>query len=257
MGLFDIFKKKPEPQPEKQTLEVLLQKSAKEPAYRPEFYKRLLTDELVVVHQDIGLPEGVQTLKEKTTIKLLTHPDGKIPVFTSKERIFDKGIVKVEVNYLQMKGEELFSLVKGATLLLNPYSDNSKELLPEEIEMILSGKILSETSKTITIKEETKVMLGQPTKYPTEVVNSLKILYGNKPEVNTAYLGWIYDPSSGDPAHYIFAIDAEGDFQSIAHETGFTIKQILNTGEIFDIIKVDKGGLSDYFVKRTTPFYKR
>ncbi|MBK8873845.1 MAG: SseB family protein [Bacteroidetes bacterium] len=116
--------------------------------------------------------------------------DGKIPVFTSTERIFDKGVVKEQVEFMQMKGENLFRLAKGATFLLNPYSDYGKELLSDEVEKMLSGNILNVNAKTITIQKETKVQIGQPTKYPTDIINSLKVLFADKPKYQSS-LPWV------------------------------------------------------------------
>jgi hypothetical protein len=259
MGLFDIFKKKPDQKTNNGlTLETLVQKAATEPAYRAEFYKRLLSDELVVLTEKSGLPEGNQTLEQDTNVNIVSYADGKIPVFTSTERIFDKSVIKEQVEYMQMKGENLFGLAKGATFLLNPYSDYGKELLPDEVERMLSGNILTDTAKTITIQKETKVQIGQPVKYPTDIVNSLKVLFANKPNVKAAYLGWIFNPDSGEPPHYIFGLDAEGDLQSVTQEAGFTAKQFLGKDEFVDFIKVDnKPGVSSYFLKSVEPFYKR
>lgn len=259
MGLFDLFKKKSSQQTlDNINLETLLQKAAMEPAYRAEFYKRILSDELIIITQNSGIQKGSQILQEESKVKIVSYPDGKIPVFTSTDRIFDKGVVKDEVEYMQMKGENLFDLAKGATFLLNPYSDYGKELLPDEVERILSGKILTDTSKTLTIEKETKVQIGQPAKYPTDIINSLKILFANKPNLKAAYLGWIFDPESGEPPHYIFGLEVDGDIENLTQEAGFTAKQFLESDEFVDFIKVDKkNGLSDYFLKSVEPFYKR
>jgi len=258
MGLFDIFKKKNIPQAsDNLNLEQLLQKAAKEPAFRAAFCNRLLIDDLVVITQNNGLPPGTSTLQTDTSVNLLTYPDGKIPVFTSPERIFDKGVIKEQVQYLQMKGRDLFSFTKGATFILNPYSDYGKELLPDEIESLLNGTLI-EASRTLTIEKETKVLLAQPAKYPTEIVHALKTLFAERPIVKAAYLGWIHNPTTADPPHYIFAIDADGDIQSLTQEAGYTARHYLGANEIVDFIRIDhNGGLSDYFLKDTTPFYKK
>lgn len=259
MGLFDIFKKKPAQTASNDlTLETLVQKAATEPAFRAEFYKRLLSDELVVITEKSGLPEGNHTLEHDTKVNIVSFADGKIPVFTSTERIFDKGVVKEQVEFMQMKGENLFRLAKGATFLLNPYSDYGKELLSDEVEKMLSGNILNVNAKTITIQKETKVQIGQPTKYPTDIINSLKVLFADKPNIKAAYLGWIYNPDSGEPPHYIFGLDADGDIQSVTQEAGFTAQQFLGEDELVDFILVDnKSGVSSYFLKSVEPFYKR
>lgn len=259
MRLFDFIKKDSgQTRHDNLSLEMLVQKAVTEPAFRAEFYKRLLSDELVVITSKSNLVNGNQLLQEGTNVNLVSYPDGKIPVFTSTERIFDKGIIKEEVEYLRMKGENLFGLTKGATFLINPYSDYGKELLPEEVEKMLSGNIFTENTKTLTIEKVTEVQIGQPAKYPTDIVNSLKILFANKPNVKAAYLGWIYDPASGEPPHYIFGLDANGDLKSLTQEAGFTAKQFLSSGEFVDFINVDdKGGISEYFLKSVDPFYER
>lgn len=253
MGIFDFFNKKQN----ELTLEQLVQKAMTEPAYRAEFYKKLLTDELVVITTNSNIPEGNQILQEKTSVNIVSFPDGKIPVFTSTDRIFDKGIVTEKVEYLQMKGEDLFGFTKGTTFLLNPYSDYGKELLPAEIESLLNGTILTDRAKTLTIEKETQIQIGQPEKYPTDIVNSLRILFTERPNVKAAYLGWIFNPDSGDPPHYIFALDAEGDLQSLTQEAGFTAQQFLEAKDFVDFIKIDSSDLSNYFLTQTQPFYER
>lgn len=259
MGLLNIFKKKSEePVQEHLSLETLLQKAATEPAYRGAFYQQLLSDNLVVITNNTNAPEGEYTLPQNATVNIISYPDGRIPVFTSTERIFDKGVVTEEVAYMEMKGRQLFELAKGATFLLNPYSDYGKELLPEEITMMLSGKILGGAPETITIKKDTEVQIGQPAHYPTEMVQSLKELFATTPNIRAAYLGWMFNPESGEPPHYILGLDAEGDLHSVAHEAGRLAQQFLSPDEFVDFIKIDdKGGISDYFLESVEPFYKR
>lgn len=261
MGLLDFFKKKQNGQTnnDRLTLEQLLQKAASEPAYRAEFYKRLLTDEVVVITQNSNLKEGDQILQQDTAVNIVSFPDGRIPVFTSTDRIFDKGVIKEQVEYMQMKGENLCRLAHGATFLLNPYSDYGKELLPDEIERLLNGTILTDTAKTLTIEKETRVQIGQPAKYPTDIVHSLRRLFSERPNVKAAYIGWIFNPDSGEPPHYIFALDVDGDLQNLAQEVGSTAKQFLEQHEFVDFIKIDNSGsgISNYFLKQTEPFYKR
>ena len=260
MGLFDLFKKKNSQQTPENTitsLETLLQKATTEPAYRAEFYKRILSEDLIIITQNSEMPKGTKILQENTKVKIVSYADGKIPVFTSTDRIFDQSVVKDEIEYMQMKGENLFELAKGATFLLNPYSDYGKELLPEEVERILSGEILTDNSKTLIIEKKTEVQIGQPAKYPTEIINSLKILFSNKPDLKAAYLGMIFNPESGEPPHYIFGLEADGGIESLTQEAGFTVKQFLEPNEFVDFIKVDrKNSLSDYFYS-VEPFYKR
>jgi hypothetical protein len=262
MGLFDWFKKKPEADKtavaNENALESVLRKSVTEPAYRPEFYRLLLSEELVVLTKPNCLEEGSYTLQEDTTVDISTLDDGRIPVFTSTDRIFDKGVIKEKVPFLAMKGADLFGLAKGAKYILNPYSDYGKELLAEEVTNMLDGTVLEAKHKQITIEKETQVLIGQPAIYPQKVVNSLRTLFSTKPVVKAAYLGWIHDPASADPPHLIIGLDLDGEDPSVTNEAGFTAYQHLQPDEIVDFIRIRNGGsLVDYFVRETTPFYVR
>ncbi len=265
MGIFDIFKKKTEQQPapknlnEENILESILRKASAEPAYRADFYKKLLSEQLVVLTANTGISEGERVLEENTNVDIATLQDGRIPVFSSTSRIFDKGVIKEQVPFLEMKGEDLFNLATGATFILNPFSDYSKELLPHEIESLLKGTILTDSHKKMTVQQDTQVQIGQPANYPTAIVNSLKKLFAERPSVKAAYLGWIYNPSSATPPHLIIALDIDGDRESIFNEAGFTAQQQLEKpGDVLDFMQIDhSGGLSEYFLNQTTPFYVR
>ncbi|MEO7176024.1 MAG: enhanced serine sensitivity protein SseB C-terminal domain-containing protein [Saprospiraceae bacterium] len=244
--------------PEDLSLEQLLEKASTEAAYRPEFYKRLLDEALVVITMDSHIEDGEHTLDEQSPVNIATFEDGKMPIFTSTDRIFDKGIVTEEVQILQLRGQSLFEMARGASFVLNPYSDFGKEMLPDEVERMLDGTIFSDGGHEITLKEETQVLMGQPANYPTVMVNSLCTLYAGKPNVNAAYLAWIDNPASGTSPHLIIGLDATGDFVSLSQETGFVAREVLGKDEIIDIIQVDdKGGISDYFINSTKAFYTR
>lgn len=143
MGIFDIFKKKKTDStfPENDFEKCLMQ-AASETSAQKEFYQKLLWNQLFVLTAGHNASEeGTQTLEEDTSVQFVTFEEGQIPVFTSTNRIFDKGVIKEEVPYMSLKGQDLFSVAKGATFILNPYSDYGKELIPEEIENLLNGTI--------------------------------------------------------------------------------------------------------------------
>ena len=47
--------------------------------------------------------EGIQTLEEDTVVRFVTFEEGQIPIFTSTNRIFDKGIIKEEATLYEFK----------------------------------------------------------------------------------------------------------------------------------------------------------
>ena len=54
------------------------------------------------------------------------------------------------------------------------------------------------------------------------------------------------------------AIDVEGDMSSVSGEAGPLAEKYLGKEEILDFIQIEQnGGISDYFLNETKPFYKR
>ena len=252
MGLFNIFKKRP------YDFETLLKRAVTEPAFRIEFYKRILTENLVVIINNTNLPEGEFVSTENTKVQVLALKDQRIPVFTSTERIFDNGVIKEKVNFLELEGRVLLKMLTDKTLIINPYSNYGKEILPDEIKKILDGAISTANVQHLEIKKNTNIKIGQPAVYPTALVKSFTKLFSERLTVEAAYLGWIHDPESDIPPHYIFAVEETGDWNDLTQEMGYLINQIQGTAPIVDLLKIDeKDGICGYFVKSTTPFYKK
>lgn len=151
MGIFDLFKKKKTDStfPENE-LEKSLMRASSEIAAQKEFYQKLLWNQLFVLTDgNSNSDEGIQTLEENTVVGFVTFEQGQIPIFTSSNRIFDKGIIKDEVSFMSLKGQDLFAVAKGATFILNPYSKYGKELVPEEIANLMNGTIYDKINEEV------------------------------------------------------------------------------------------------------------
>ncbi len=260
MGFFDFLKPKRRPSlpfSPAATLVELLAQAAQDPAYLPEFYRRLLLEPLVVItaNDPAGGTENTSVADGSTALPVVAWEDGRIPIFTDPDRIFDKGVIAHQVSFAQMKGRTLLETLRGATLLLNPYSDYGKTFLPDEVARILAGTVLA-TGERLTVQQKTKVLIGQPAVYPTQMVQALARLLSQQPRVKAAYLGWIHDPASPVPPHYIICLDVEGEMQSISKETGFVAQQFLKKEEVIDLVQAGQSSLTEYF-EQTDPFYER
>ena len=142
MGLFDIFKKKSKSTFPENEIEYCLSKAANDISAQRAFYQKLVWNHLFVLRSEKShQEEGKQLSGDDTEVDLIMFDNGQIPVFTSVNRIYDNGVIKKEQSCISIKGEDLFTLVKGATFVLNPYSDFRKELIPAEIESLMSGEI--------------------------------------------------------------------------------------------------------------------
>ncbi len=194
MKLFDIFKKKKKQEstfPENE-LERYLMEAASDLDARKYFYQKLMWNQLVVLTPDyIEMEEGTQKVETNTTVKLVSFNDGVIPVFTSLNRIFDQDIMREKVSYVSLKGQDLFGLTKGSTLVLNPYSPYSKELLPDEIEQLMNGTIYDKLDEEATEqkkiddfnrlydlaceKQQGLILLGDYSMQPLDPADQLKL----------------------------------------------------------------------------------
>lgn len=221
----------------------------------------LLESELFLLTPDAPEQQGRRTLEtsEKVSFVHLNGPDGAfLPIFTSQERLQEMVNQGSQTyGFLALRGKDLFPILAQhpPSAILNPGAAFGKELAADEIRRIADGSIVKAESRVV--QAATKVLLGQPAKYPTELVAALQKLFGKHTSVQAAYLGWIHDPNSGEPPHLIIGIECDGDMQKVSQEAGITSQSLLGEGEFVDFIQVGsgKGSLDSYFKKQTKPFY--
>ncbi len=241
--------------PENQ-LERLLMKSALEPAYRGQFYRDFLEAEILVV--PVGnlpvIQNGIIQAEGKLSLQQL-EVDGTIylPFFTSVPRL--QTVIREGREYLVLGVRPFLEMTKGSTLLLNPGSDYGKEFLPDEVSQLLDGSMFQPQTHHVTHRA-TEVLLSQPAKYPTKLVESLRNLYSTLPEVRAAYLAQCFAPSQDRSPGLLIAIDANRDWDQIVSESAICSKGLIPEHDHLDFIEFEKSGLQEHFLQ-TKPFYKR
>jgi hypothetical protein len=87
-------------------------------------------------------------------------------------------------------------------------------------------------------------------------VLALSSYFHGKPEVQKAYVAQIHVPDSGEPPHLIFAIQADGDFGTIASDLGVLFKNALGADQFADLLQLGNSSLDDYF-KDQEPFFQK
>lgn len=242
-------------------LEEILRLAANEPAHRPQFCEILMNSQVFLLGTTgESSTNGTVDLKAGSSIQIQhwQKPDGSpvIPFFSSIEIL--KSSIESEESYLALPVRSLFEITLGATLFLNPRSDYGKEFVPHEVEQLLSIGI-SHAPSTRVVEKETKVLLGQPAEYPSQMVDSVTQLLAKHSNVKKAYLALMHDTSIDEKPHLIIGIDAEGDIEKIMREAGNVAGDTAPDGEFVDLYRVNENdsGLSDYLKNQTTPFYER
>ena len=107
------------------------------------------------------------------------------------------------------------------------------------------------------MQKATQVLIGQPAKYPAELVAALQKLFAKNESVHAAYLAQIHDPGTGEPPHLIIGIESD-DMEKAVREAGITSQRLVGEGEFVDFIQVggDKRSLDSYFKGQPSPFTK-
>ena len=106
-------------------------------------------------------------------------------------------------------------------------------------------------------KSERKTIVGQPSKYPMQLISALTNFFESQDNVKVAYLAQIYDGSGAEPPHPIIGIDAGDDFLRGQEEAGKIALEAFENGEIVDIIPIGSDKVSEYMRTQTQPFYKK
>ena len=251
MELFNFFKsaKKQNAQPE--NIDEIFDLASKDIVYRPLFYRTILEKELyILIYPNDKLPTGKFVSDEKTTLQVRKFADGKVPVFTSIDKIFDNGVIKEQVNYVAMKGKVIFEMFKDPpVILLNPYSRPSKEFLPDEIKKLRDGELFT-PDEEYTIKAGVNISLGIPANYPSELVETLKKYCDTRAEIKAAYLGLMHDSSCKETPHLIIGLEVTKNVKDIFGEVAETIRTYIPKGEPVDMINVSENGETAKFLKQ-------
>jgi hypothetical protein len=241
-------------------LEWSLMKAAEDPAHRPQFYKDLVKSDILIIQHGERPPEKKErvTLKEAETIQIANIEfQGKphIPIFSSVPRL--QAVITDEVAYLGMNALDFLKITLGSALILNPGSDYGKELTPQEAASIIDGSIWQPT-ETYVAEKETRVLIGQPANYPNELVEALTRFFKTRKKVKRAWVAHFSNAERDEKAHTLIAIEASGEVEEVVSEAGMVARNVQVPDPPVDFLTITgRGGVEDYFLKDTKPFYER
>jgi hypothetical protein len=238
-------------------LEHALVAAAAEASARPLFYRLLLESPLLILDAS-GAPPARH---EKTVLQKGTHVEAvcvelngvaHTAVFSSLAVLQE--FVQTEHKYVAMLGSDLFNLMRGSHLILNPGADYGKQILPGEIDAILSGAAARGYATQI-LEEDTQVRLGQPSTPPTHLTLALSAVFQSRKEVRAAYLALCSWPKSGDQ-HLMVGIDATGDWDALMRDVSSALKVSARPDEIVDFVRMADSPVAPY-MRQSRPFYKK
>ena len=229
-----------------------LKRAADDPAARPEFYQRLLLAEVLVIGENGDAADSL-------SIESWQNSNGEqaVPFFTDQEAL--RRAVDEDKPTLTLTGRALFEITAGARLVLNPGSEYGKEFFPAEVRSLLeNGTNHSPETRRAGAGEE--VLLGQPSEYPTAMVEALQRLLTGYPEVEAAYLCLM--KQGGDNPQQSLVVGLRGaDLERARTAAGAVIADTAPEGRAVDLVEIsgdrNEGGLAGYLSNETTAFYER
>lgn len=236
------------------SLAKIIEKAKNEPEFREIFYRRFLKENIyVLIKKDKNSTKNSSL--ESSPIVVLQNK--RIPVFTEPERIFEHNAIGDEVDYIKVIGRSFLEMVVGETIIVNPFSNINKTLIPAEISDMLNGSIFNKISAIQKTKIQMDVIIGHPKVHPTEFIKSLIPFLNKNQDINKAYLGWTFNPKIDEKPHYIIALElANNNCSQYANEIALIAKPFQSEDDILDIIQLEEGGtFSEFFYKQSSPFY--
>ncbi|MCB2379510.1 enhanced serine sensitivity protein SseB C-terminal domain-containing protein [Hymenobacter sp. BT635] len=235
-------------------LEQLLFNAATMPEFRPGFYQALLNEEVFVVTiPKEGQPMGEIAPVEGMEIQLQVLNDGKIPVFTSKERIFEAEGTEDTLPFMRLRGLDFFQMVQGADCALNPFSTVGKMLPANEIAELLNSDLAQAPAGNV------QVMLGAPTEEHSKIVAALREFALSKPQVETAHVAVVHFQDNATPSRLLLAFYTDDNDPAFLEEMGPVMQGNIQENDLVDVMVLDKTSaepLNQYFLQ-AEPVYKR
>jgi hypothetical protein len=235
-------------------LEAALKKAAVDVAARPTFLRELLESKVMIVPagEKPRIVGGVAT--ENTKISLGTVQIGErrsVPFFTSEARM------PAGTEYLLLDARALFEMTRGSYLVMNPGAAYGKEFFPDEIARLLDGKAF-EPQERYVAQKATRVMIGQPSDYPRELVAALSRLYAERPAVKRAWIAFYHNPERDPEGGLLIGLDVPSvtDMDRISGESGIVIESIPKRHRFVDLVRYENSGVAGYFTSQK-PFYER
>ncbi len=219
-----------------------LVKASTDPAHRPQFYRDFVAADLFVVEN--GPPVAAtenRVLEAGTKLQLrVFQRDGEnvLPIFSSLPRL--RAFITEQVKYLAMNCATFLAITKGTRLILNPGSAYGKEFTVDEVASILDGSLWRPTGQHTTTKP-TEVLIGQPARYPHELVANLTRLFQQTAQVRRAFLLHFFDKSRGQRAHTLIAIEASAEWDRVVADTGVVARGSTILDPPLELMQIDPG----------------
>lgn len=238
-------------------------------AARRNFYQTLVNSQVFV----LGHPQNEEAQASESRdmkaddrffFSACPHPfikDQKVlPFFSSLDQMRRMLPGGGDSKYLGFQAMTFLTMARplGFPLVLNLGSEPHKFFTDQELDSLMQS-VRREPFETRRFKPGTKIFLGSPEEYPQEIVGALLDFLPQFPAVKAAYLAALREESEEAEQVLVIGFEGDGDLVDLFREAGELIGACAKQGQIIDFAKVQEGeqGLSQYFLEKVSPFYRR
>lgn len=204
--------------------------------------------------------EGYKTIKKGAIMQfasLVNNQDNSawLPVFSDwqeLEKIYDKDMWSANIacyhDLLALSNNNAGFVINAGGLSFQINNKNKKAINETQDE---SDKTKKAVVEPYVLEKDTRIMLGDPQEYPTELVTAMKQYMRTQKGIKKAYLRLMVKE---EEKSYLIIVDFSGDEEAIFKGIADAALPYLN-GMCIDLHRADKWGMG--FVKNVKPFYKK
>ena len=219
-------------------LELLMQELFQDSSRMGDFYGMLLSSELFVLTAKADVVEGRSILKKETEVELINYhmEDGTpfVPIFTSLSEL--ERSIPTDLSYMSLKVWNLFSIIRGSHIVINPASELGLQLDPDNIEEILHHFGATET----TIDSDTTYQMGLPVVDPVDFKNALSEVFRGDSRIHSAYFCLMINQKSGNRSFLVGVVfRPEQEYRGIFNIAGPAAGKFLPEDHNIDFIVID------------------
>jgi hypothetical protein len=215
---------------------------------RRALYEALVNSTLLVptAAQGEDPQPGWHSLEEDTQLQfiVLTNPQGQtaLPVFTDEEAL---RLWQPEgAPYVAFHAHDLFALAlqnNADALVVNVAGPTGGEITRHELSVLAQGT-LPDPDGSMTIDQDTQVLIGAPSDPPQQLLDSLREGMAAHPEISAGYLT-IMAIGAGEP-HFVAGVrfsrePTEEAIGGIMRDLSDTVRSVLAPDQYLDFVVVD------------------
>ncbi len=233
-------------------LEKLMVQAAEDPLVRDEFKEKCLTHMFYLITEKPMEESGGQVALFTNSIEV----EGEVyaTFFSSEEQMRR---FHPNAHFFRMRGRELFKMMMGRPLFLNPGGEFGKLFTPAEMYPVVY-RDKWERYGFYTCQDESILVLGQPPQVQESLVEALRAILALFPDVYEAYVAQTHKLlGSFQPFHVVIGIKSRRSIEVVAEAIRRSGLIPEEEDRILDIQVLESDELSGFITQNFHPVYRR